>query len=89
MVYKPTDIRQDMKGRRAIILANMEQFKLTELQLARFKVLVGCRYDEKTNTLKLTCEMFDNFDQNFTKIHEMLHDIMLETKRAPWSILHY
>jgi len=46
IIYKPTDIRQVMKGRRAILLANMDQFKLTELQLARFKILVGCRYNE-------------------------------------------
>ena len=65
------------------MLANMEQFLLTEMQLERFKVLVGCRYDEKTKVLKLTCELFSDYVQNHTKIHEMFNDIILETKRAP------
>jgi hypothetical protein len=83
VIYKSTDIREEMKGRKAILLANMEQFQLTELQLERFKVLVGCRYDEKKNVLKLTCELFPDYLQNHTKIHEMFHDIVMETKRAP------
>lgn len=83
VIYKSTDIRQELKGRKAILLASMEQFQLTEMQLERFKVLVGCRYDEKTNILKLTCELFPDYLQNHTKIHEMFNDIILETKRAP------
>jgi hypothetical protein len=61
----------------------MPQFSLTEFQLARLKVLVGCRYKDETQQLKLTCELFDNYDQNHTKIHEMFYEIMMETKRAP------
>lgn len=29
VIYKPTDIRKDFKGRAAILLCNMQQFKLT------------------------------------------------------------
>jgi hypothetical protein len=83
VIYKSTDIRQEIKGRKAVLLADMAQFNLTELQLARFKVLVGPRFDEEKNTLKLTCELFSDYLQNHTKIHEMFHDIILETKRAP------
>lgn len=83
VVYKSTDISRELKGRKAILLANMEQFQLTEMQLERFKVLVGCRYDEKSKLLKLTCEHFPDYNQNHTKIHEMFHDIIMETKRAP------
>jgi hypothetical protein len=39
------------------------------MQKERFKVLVGCRYDEEKDKLKMTCELFDNFEQNHTKIH--------------------
>lgn len=83
IVYKSTDISNKIKGRKAILLADMGQFKLTELQLARFKVLVGPRFNEEKNTLKLTCELFPDYLQNHTKIHEMFNDIILETKRAP------
>jgi hypothetical protein len=73
VVYNPTDIQADLKGRKAIVLVDLVQFKLTEMQLERFKVLVGCRYDKENNKLKLTCEVFDNFEQNFTKVNEMLY----------------
>ena len=49
MVYNLTDIQADLKGRKAIIIVPMEQFELTELQLARLKVLVATRYNEETN----------------------------------------
>jgi hypothetical protein len=37
------------------MIVNMAQFNLTHLQKERFKVLVGCRYNEETDQLKLTC----------------------------------
>lgn len=83
VIYNPTDIQADLKGRKAILIADLDQFQLTQLQLERLKVLVGCRYDQEKNRLKLTCEMFDNYEQNFTKIHEMFFELMTETKRAP------
>lgn len=61
VIYKPTDPRLKLKGRKAYLKANMQQFKLTELQMERFKVLVGCRYKEDLNELHLTCEQFDDF----------------------------
>ena len=63
--------------------ANLDQFNLTELQLLRLKVLVGPRYKEERNELLLTCEQFPTLDQNITKIHEMLYEIIMDTKRAP------
>ena len=68
-IYKPTDIRQGFKERKAILIVGMEQFKLTELQQARFEVLVGCRYNKENNELKLTCELFPEYEQNKTKVH--------------------
>ena len=45
IVYN-NDPQADFKGRKAIILVDIGQFNLTELQEARFKVLVGSRYKE-------------------------------------------
>jgi hypothetical protein len=44
---------------------------------------VGCRYDEKTQELRMSCEQFPEFPQNHTKLHEQFYEIMMETKRAP------
>ena len=46
IIYKPTDIRQDLKGRKAVLIAPLAQFSFTELQFARLKVLVGGRLNE-------------------------------------------
>lgn len=35
----------------------------------------------------MACEMFDNFEQNQTKVHEMFYELMMEAKRAPWCVL--
>jgi hypothetical protein len=53
------------------------------MQLDRFKVLVGCRYNEETKELKITSDQFPDYEQNHTKIHEMFYEIIMETKRAP------
>ncbi len=29
VIYKPTDIRKDIKGRKVKLIANLDQFKLT------------------------------------------------------------
>ena len=44
VMYNQTDIQADHKGRKAILLVDIDQFQLTELQMARFKVLVGGRF---------------------------------------------
>lgn len=51
----------------------MKVFQFTHLQMERFKLLMGSRFDEKTGKVKMVCEMFPEFEQNKDKIFEQLN----------------
>ena len=44
-----------------MLCVDMGQFKLTELQEDRFKVLVGCRYDVEKKRLRMSLEQFPTY----------------------------
>ena len=61
----------------------MIDMKLTDMQRKRMRVILGPRIRDKQTNFKLTCDMYPDFEQNFTKAMEQLREIYWESIRAP------
>ena len=41
------------------------------------------RYNEETGHVKMVCESFLTFDENYDKLLQQLKEVLYESKRAP------
>ena len=69
--------------KKCMVTFQVEDLKFTPKQLERFKFLVGPRLNEKTGTVKFSVRQFTDYEHNYNRAVEMIHEVLLESYRAP------
>ncbi len=65
------------------LTVEIDEMKLTEKQKDRLIFLLGDRYRQKENLLKINVDSFENPEHNMIRGVEILKELYLETIRAP------
>ncbi len=82
---KPLSRSNDNRSECVKLLVNMRNLPFAPLQKRRLEYLVGPRM--KNGILKISCKRHPKFEQNIAKAHEILKETLIESLRAPQTLV--
>ncbi|KAG0345935.1 37S ribosomal protein S24, mitochondrial [Podila humilis] len=71
---------------KVVLTVGIKQLPLTDLELHKFLLLVGSRYDPVQEQIKMSCEKFSDRSQNFKWLSDVLDKLIDEAKKDPESV---
>ncbi|KAF9117104.1 37S ribosomal protein S24, mitochondrial [Mortierella sp. AM989] len=71
---------------KVVLTVNTKSLPLTNVELHKFLLLVGPRYDPTKEEIKMSCEKFQDRSQNFKWLSDTLDKLINEAKKEPESV---
>ncbi|KAF9544012.1 37S ribosomal protein S24, mitochondrial [Mortierella hygrophila] len=73
-------------GPKVVMTVDTKSLPLTNVELHKFLLLVGSRYNPANNEIKMSCEKFQDRSQNFKWLSDTLDKLINEAKKEPESV---
>ncbi|KAG9066538.1 37S ribosomal protein S24, mitochondrial [Linnemannia hyalina] len=73
-------------GPKVVMTVDTKSLPLTNVELHKFLLLVGSRYNPVNNEIKMSCEKFQDRSQNFKWLSDTLDKLINEAKKEPETV---